>query len=133
MGVRIRHEERNKGQESPYVGERLRHIDQSRATKYNLEDDGDHESQIRDGLDWTGIDGSSMAWDAKVVLEYRSVIESDQLCKTDMFIATFRPKFDLGILGSWLRHRKWYRPLKGENSWCSEKGFERNTELHIIG
>ena len=98
MGATPRVEGRNQGQESPYVGERTRHLDRSSTIKHHLDDDGDHELQVRDGEGRTHIDGLSMARDSKVVLEYRSVMELVQLYKTDVFTAMFGTKFDIGIL-----------------------------------
>ena len=65
MGARQSDEGRNQDQQSLYVGERVRHLGQNSTIKHNLEDDGDHELQIRDGLGWSGIDGLSMARDAQ--------------------------------------------------------------------
>ena len=63
MGARQRDEGRNQDQESPYVGERITHDDQSGTIKHNLENYRDHELQVRDRQGWTGVDGLSVARD----------------------------------------------------------------------
>ena len=99
MVARLSDEGRNQFQARPNVGERFGHLDQRSPIKHNLEDDGDHDIQIR-GLSWTGIHGLSVAQDAKEVLEYRSVLESVQLYETDVSTAKFGAKFDPGIVTS---------------------------------
>ena len=110
-GARLRDEGRDQDQESPYVGERIRHLDQSRTVEHNRTHDGDHELQMRDGQSWPCTDVLSMfqkKW-------HRSTAEAD------VFTATFETKVDPGIFYSWLRHRKWHTLIEGKNSWNTEK------------
>ena len=90
-GARPRDEARHQDQESPNVGERTRHLDQSSTIK--------HIFKIMSTMNYrfvTGGDGLSIVRDAIVVL---------------VVFTAFGTKFDPGILGSWLRHRKWHGQL----------------------